>query len=1017
MPAKIGDLVDVRPLQIVDGPYNAPDLAVGGYYFTDITADLMTKWLGSLSEVCAGQGRARALAGFRGSGKSHFLAAVAGILSSPDVRSKIGDIHVKTEVDSLSRTKWPIAIVKRGSSTDLVSELRDAVAQMLGVSEGSLPENIPAILLRAFEACQEPFALFIDTDPERDSLVARQDGPQLVEIGEAAKAIGLFAAVALDDDIAGAEGMNAAIVTNYTIDYLEQEHLFKIIDSNLFVKSRGSAAEIQNIYKQLQSKAPRFRWSEQRFCQLYPLHPVVAEAAPFLRLYLRNFTLLNFAEAAGREVLTDPADRVIGPDKIFDAIEPFARTVKDLVPMFEAYDRLRQRSNEEIEKRILKTLFILSVEGRFVSPEDISSALVLDAPDAANATRLLTEWSNSGNRDVQVDILATGLHAFQLSKGRSAVLGLEGIEAVEEADIWRILIQHAGEKYSDISAFEEVPEATPCAIEWRGGIRRGIVDWSLNSHKAGKGEHTPDWKVVVCSDPSQFEAGVDNFYWRVSPLTEEERRNIALLHLIRTDDAVREKLADSLAIESHRLALALDSAWLRTFVKDASFVTGSAEVSLPPSLLEAGNLAQVMSVGLGPLFDAKYPEHPVFEEVLHQGQAAMLISGFLSADGGTPAGTASDLAGLFALPLGIASKSEDVVELLSRDALKEAKVVQTALPQSVLDGKASISLVDIAKRFRASKMGLSVDAQHVVLGALVARRLIDLVTKQNNRITYRSLDLQIIWDDIIGVAPCLSDEYSAAKLDQWSKLLIGSKLPITNIQAAASQLEEMLVDWGAESFLETFHSLPDDALGANLWRRIAKVEKKFQNAKRVISEVREKGDVQGAMASLIALFADEPENYQVFRREITDLDKTVEGAKGRERIVNSIHFLEATSDEETETRRASLVAQLLSPRTSAGGIESLWEGLRRSYSTLYARKHEAARKATQIRDWDGAVEHYLDCAADQNEGVRERMRIRRDLRTYICDANVAEIRPDGTFCGCQASLRTLETIVAVHTEA
>src|SRR4051812_14866145 len=104
---KIGDLVDVRRLEFVAEPYLAPDLAISSYHFTDITADLMTTWLSSVGDVCPGQGKARALAGFRGSGKSHFLAAVAGILAKPELRSQIGDLHVRTEAEGLPHRKWP----------------------------------------------------------------------------------------------------------------------------------------------------------------------------------------------------------------------------------------------------------------------------------------------------------------------------------------------------------------------------------------------------------------------------------------------------------------------------------------------------------------------------------------------------------------------------------------------------------------------------------------------------------------------------------------------------------------------------------------------------------------------------------------------------------------------------------------------------------------------------------------------------------------------------------------------
>ena len=48
--------------------------------------------------------------------------------------------------------------------------------------------------------------LFFDTDSGRESRVARDDGAILSEAAEEGKSMGMFVGVALDDDIAGADG-------------------------------------------------------------------------------------------------------------------------------------------------------------------------------------------------------------------------------------------------------------------------------------------------------------------------------------------------------------------------------------------------------------------------------------------------------------------------------------------------------------------------------------------------------------------------------------------------------------------------------------------------------------------------------------------------------------------------------------------------------------------------------------------------------------------------------------------
>ena len=44
-----------------------------------------------------------------------------------------------------------------------------------------------------------------------------------------------------DDDIAGADGVNAAISRNYTINYLDQAHLYNIVDAHIFPNTGNRA--------------------------------------------------------------------------------------------------------------------------------------------------------------------------------------------------------------------------------------------------------------------------------------------------------------------------------------------------------------------------------------------------------------------------------------------------------------------------------------------------------------------------------------------------------------------------------------------------------------------------------------------------------------------------------------------------------------------------------------------------------------------------------------------------------
>ncbi|MCV4677066.1 hypothetical protein OFC08_29705, partial [Escherichia coli] len=81
-----------------------------------------------------GSGVAVALAGYRGVGKSHFMAVFAALTGTPELRTKVSDSHVAAAAQGLLRRRYPIVQVRRGTEPTLLDELRTAFANALGVS-------------------------------------------------------------------------------------------------------------------------------------------------------------------------------------------------------------------------------------------------------------------------------------------------------------------------------------------------------------------------------------------------------------------------------------------------------------------------------------------------------------------------------------------------------------------------------------------------------------------------------------------------------------------------------------------------------------------------------------------------------------------------------------------------------------------------------------------------------------------------------------------------------------------
>ena len=277
-----------------------PTATLESYCFTDETASLMAAWLDSASSIGPGRGRSLALAGYRGVGKSHFLATFGSILALPELRSKIQNSHVSIATQGLLRRHYPLLNVRRGSQETLIEELKTAISASIGPEAALGAESITTLLERAAARSGDvPLVIIVDTAHDRINRVARNDGDDLAEMSSFASENNAVLAVALDDDIAGADGSNSAIVRAFNIDFLDQQHLFKVVNSFIFPKNNQKLTLIEEIYAYFSRVVPNFRWSSQRFVSLYPLHPGILDVAPYVRLFRQDFALLGFAAEAG----------------------------------------------------------------------------------------------------------------------------------------------------------------------------------------------------------------------------------------------------------------------------------------------------------------------------------------------------------------------------------------------------------------------------------------------------------------------------------------------------------------------------------------------------------------------------------------------------------------------------------------------------------------------------------------------------------------------------------------------
>jgi energy-coupling factor transporter ATP-binding protein EcfA2 len=983
---KVKDIVDVRNYTNIRDFSASPKDTLASYHFTDITSEMMGKWLDRISVVQARGGAAYALAGYRGVGKSHFLAVLGAIVSHTELRSTVNDTHIAAGAQRLLRRHYPVVHVRRGTQPTLIAELEEALATAFPERSFDFDGTIGTILQLISESTGElPTVLLIDTAFERGMRVARDDGPVLGELGQLVSNLNIFVGVALDDDIAGADGVNADIARTFSIDYLDQEHLYTVVNRHVFPKFPAKQAVLQEVYQFFRSVLPNFRWSEQKFTALYPLHPAILDVAPFIRLHVYDFALLGFASEAGERILGRPAMSLIALDEVFDRVEQNLRNIQDLTEAFAAYDRLNTDVVTKIPvmqrlqaKLILKALMLLSLDGQGASAAEIAqSMLIFDESDPAKAIRTVDELIAKFTEALPEDIQITSLegretkYGFRMSsKGRlNDALDKAADECTNE-QVTDVLIRLFKERFPEAAQGADQPDARrdtfDCGITWRGSIRKGRITFGSGDSDSQDGRSL-DWEVRL--DLFQEESGADaagpeaeTIIWRPAKLTLSELDTLKRYHALVANAAIRTEFADQIQAPIHSHAVASTRILMRSFFEDGILVVDGFDYNFTEEARDAPTLGGVFTVMLESMFETRFPEHPFFGATLSGPEASALIAGLYGS--GSSDGSANALRD-FAEPLGLGRFADDRFDRFSAEQLVErpyfAKVVEL-----VEGAKDPVLLDTVANALNTFPYGLVRESQRLVMTALVAERKLEFITSKGDRITHRSLDLKLIWDDIVGIAPATEASLSNDRLLSWANLLSGGK-PFKSFSDASDRkellagLSEQLHGWEQANLLDRFDKIPDDLYNTRIWRTSSAVGKSFSVFADAVSTASDNGpSLIDAVTRIATSFSDSEDEYLRKRGELTRLEDFIRAVELYENIRRFIAEASFTGVESIEVQRINLndVADLciLDPsdaRNREAGY--LFDKFRKDFAKHFVAEHEKTMRSHNIQEACDAI--------------------------------------------------------------
>jgi hypothetical protein len=1034
---KVRDIVEVRPYTTVNDFLREPETTLANYHFSDGTSYMMGHWLDAVGKTGAGD-MCRAIAGHRGVGKSHFLAAFAVLLSHPELRSRVTDAHVLSSSQQLLRRHYTVVNVRRGLRASLLEEFAAAVCSAFDISEDKAGTTAPQLIETIFKksAGVTP-VLIIDSALERLAPIERNDGDVLAEIAEACKTSNVFVGLALDDDIAGADGSNAGVSASFQIEYLDPEHLYKVVNTNIFPKNPRTQSILGDLYNEFRSNITDFRWSEQRFSSLYPLHPATLELAPFIRSYLPRFALFGFAASAGEKILGRPADSLIGVEEVFDAVEFELRKVADLQGAFETYDRAAGQIAAEVPvsarhkaKLVLKVLLLNSLSQTGSSVTEIAAAMMVpENAEPGGSLRdidaMLSGYAAAFPDAISADRDEDGKARYKFSIGSDEFA--EEIDSLVEtlpsSAVDGTFRTAVAERFPDLAAplLGESGSADVFTV-WRGSMRRGRV--ILETAEPSKQRY--DWEVHLDlrgdeQKPEVSSSVAARIEWKSADLTTDERRSLAIYTILNADNDLRSKFAEQFSVAMIAARGAVAAAAERVMVTDARLVIDGFDYNFSESARAHSHLPEMIGAMLEPLFEAIYPAHPYFEHPLTQEIVSRFVGNLSESENGSAGRDEAAL--VFGVPLGIVEQNETGLSVVSKESLHVSPHV-AALVESISESS-QLDLLEVEALLGRSPVGLASEAVKLLLSAMALRGVVELVTADGERISGRSIDLKLDWSHISHVTAPRTFKASAENLLEWARLLTGEpKISSLSNSDDRTRIIESFVElseqWERRNPFEAFEQVPDRELTTALWQHSSRTRDAYAAMISIINEGLTGGtSLEECLDRISTNFLDRPALFHDSRISVAAVGDFARSFPEVERIGQYLSLAEVTHDVDVEIARERMRIALRRAAETPGESENrevgyAWEKFSRLYGEHYAEVHSRSATTSDFRVF---AEKVLGRVELNDPSLRSSVRaIRRKFTGLRCSFDPLPYLQTAPFCRCGFLLSHAGTLEEVADE-
>lgn len=963
------------------------------------------------------------IAGQRGVGKSHLMAFLRALIAQRPLRALVTDSAILHALGQMAdRAPFAIDLNFAGHEQEPFEQrLRQAICEALGgalaftdeqwahavAHEQVFEQTLHALPLTA------QLILFVDHLPRRWEVAPEQtkdDLDWLALIARQSSALPLRAVIARDED-APADGVTG------TIYHLPANHLKEVVTRQIFKKTPQQTAALGEIYRELSANLAGFAWPEDEFAACYPLHPLIFDLAPVLRACTPKFSLPAFASAAAARVLNHPAISPVVLDELFDRYEYEMRKNAALAPAFTVYDRIiadgvmRLPVMERLwAKLVAKAVLLLALGEREITPRAVAEAQLLCEPGAVEAgleriANILGHFAESCPDAFRTE---PGRSSYTLTPPRPAAKAEEEVERAAESlsvtepqtasRLSELLVEVGGRFFpdweSDAGGDGAVPFSRPREILWRGSARHVEVTKPAarresESSQSGPHVEAASWQVELV--PCNFDAqGADSIpsgnpaftiQWQPGAVTDEAALRplkMLLAMSMQSSDAEGPGPSAAHAALRERLCEQVRALFVELYLTRGTLVESlSGQRRVRPIAAEASEqgatLSTFLTKELSRVFADVFPAHPDFSAPLDDEQTAQLVVGlFAQTSNAVHDGRLQELAARYALPLGLVSRApgEGGATAYRLDIFHGTNTPHPLI-QALLNfidghaeqsGFAAVALKEVRRFLAAPPYGLTPPLAHLVVGALTASGLVELVNEESGE-TLQAGNLHLGFEPgrFAALRRVTSADYPQEVLAEWGRRLTGdgSLPPPINRETderIRAALKSWLAEWDPESLAARFEHLPIEMQTVGHWRAVHASRQRFARV-FALADAAARGQLplSTALSRAADVFGFDLDLLAQTQAEMRALDGFLNWVPTLTGIRNYVLAAEPTAEPEIELQRQELTAEiyashrLIDPARRAE-VEERFHEFRRRYSDFYAAAHESHVGASASRE-------------------------------------------------------------------